>query len=116
MDDVRAVMDAAGMHRAVIDGSSEGGPLAMVFAATYPERVQALVLYGTYPKVDAPGEPDLPLDGVNQIEACLDHWGEGRPLEVFAPDLAHDALQRRMWGVWERTGASPGIAPALYAR
>jgi class 3 adenylate cyclase/pimeloyl-ACP methyl ester carboxylesterase len=114
MDDIRAVMDAVGVQRAVIDGVSEGGPLAMLFAATYPERVQALVLYGTFPKIDAPGEPDLPLGKVNQIWACLDHWGEGRTLDVFAPDLAHDALQRRMWGVWERTGASPGMARALY--
>jgi class 3 adenylate cyclase/pimeloyl-ACP methyl ester carboxylesterase len=114
MDDIRAVMDAVGVHRAVIDGISEGGPLAMLFAATYPERVQALVLYGTFPKIDAPGEPMLPLDSIDPIRDCLDHWGEGRSLEVFAPDLAHDALQRRMWGVWERTGASPGMARALY--
>ena len=114
MDDIRAVMDAVDVHRAVIDGISEGGPLAMVFAATYPERVQALVLYGTFPKVDAPGEPVVALDGVDRMRDCLDHWGEGRTLDVFAPDLAHDALQRRMWGVWERTGASPGMARALY--
>jgi class 3 adenylate cyclase/pimeloyl-ACP methyl ester carboxylesterase len=115
IDDIRAVMDAAGVQRAVLDGVSEGGPMAILFAATYPERVQALVLYGTYPKVDAPGEPVMPLEKVDRIGTdALDHWGEGRSLEVFAPDLAHDALQRRMWGVWERTGASPGMARALY--
>jgi pimeloyl-ACP methyl ester carboxylesterase len=115
MDDIRAVMDAAGVQRAVLDGISEGGPLAIVFAATYPDRTQALVLYGTYPKVDAPGEPHMPDEHINRIATCLERWGEGHTLEIFAPDLAHDAVQRRMWGVWERTGASPGMARSLYA-
>ena len=48
MDDVRAVIDAVGWTRAAIWGISEGGPMAMMFAATYPDRVQALVLYGTF--------------------------------------------------------------------
>ena len=47
MDDVRAVMDAAGSPRAAIFGISEGGPMAMMFAARYPERVSALVLCAT---------------------------------------------------------------------
>src|SRR5207302_2666953 len=50
MDDVRAVMEAAGSERAVLFGISEGGPMSVLFATTYPERVQALVLYGTYAK------------------------------------------------------------------
>lgn len=114
MDDIRAVMDAAGAARAVINGISEGGPMAILFAATYPERTQGLVLYGTFPKVDAAGEPELDRRGIEMVGECLGSWGEGRTLEVFAPDLAHDAMQRRMWGVWERTGASPGMARALY--
>lgn len=48
MDDVRAVMDAAGSERAAVMGVSEGGPMSILFAATYPERAWALVLYGTY--------------------------------------------------------------------
>ena len=114
MDDVRAVMDGAGVERAVINGISEGGPISILFAATYPERTQALVLYGTFPKVDAPGEPELDYRGITMVGNALTSWGEGDTLEVFAPDLAHDAMQRRMWGVWERTGASPGMARALY--
>src|SRR5438093_4265360 len=50
MDDVRAVMDAAGSERAALFGYSEGGPMCVLFAATYPERTLALVLYGTYAK------------------------------------------------------------------
>lgn len=112
MDDIRAVMDAAGVEKAVIDGLSEGGPLAMLFAATYPERTQALILYGTFPKMEASGEPELPTL-LDQLEGMLPTWGDGRSLEIFAPDLAHDPLQLRMWGVWERTGASPGMARSL---
>jgi pimeloyl-ACP methyl ester carboxylesterase len=48
MDDVRAVMDAAGSTRAVLLGASEGGPMSILFAATYPQRVRALILYGAY--------------------------------------------------------------------
>jgi pimeloyl-ACP methyl ester carboxylesterase len=48
MDDVRAVMDAVGSERAALLGVSEGGPLCIMFAATYPERTRALILYGTY--------------------------------------------------------------------
>ena len=48
MDDVRAVMDAVGSRRAALLGASEGGPMAILFAATYPERTRALMLYGSY--------------------------------------------------------------------
>ena len=54
MDDVRAVMDAAGSERAALFGYSEGGPMCVLFAATYPERTSALVLYGTYAKRHGP--------------------------------------------------------------
>ena len=50
MDDVRAVMDAVGSERAALFGYSEGGPMSVLFAATYPARTRALVLYGTYAK------------------------------------------------------------------
>jgi pimeloyl-ACP methyl ester carboxylesterase len=50
MDDVRAVMDAVGSESAALFGYSEGGPMCVLFAATYPERTRALVLYGTYAK------------------------------------------------------------------
>ncbi|HEU4943031.1 MAG TPA: alpha/beta hydrolase, partial [Gaiellaceae bacterium] len=56
MDDVRAVMDAVGTQRAALMGYSEGGPLSMLFAATYPERTTSLVLYGTYAKRRDPDE------------------------------------------------------------
>src|SRR5262245_10003075 len=53
MDDVRAVMDAVGSERAAVFGSSEGGAMSLLFAATFPDRVKALVLYGAYPRMAA---------------------------------------------------------------
>src|SRR6478609_11362844 len=59
MDDLRAVMDAAGSERAAVFGSSEGGALAILFSVTYPQRVSALVLYGAYPRMSwAPDYPE----------------------------------------------------------
>src|SRR2546428_13337803 len=58
MDDLRAVLEAAGSERAAVMGFSEGGPLSMLFAATYPERVRALILYATFAR--ARGAPDCP--------------------------------------------------------
>ena len=83
MDDVRAVMDAAGSERAAVFGISEGGAMSMLFAATYPERTQALVLCGTY----AP----FPLlrAAAGSFEAFLErveaNWGTGASLAAFAP-------------------------------
>lgn len=58
MDDVRAVMDAVGSERAALFGVSEGGPMSFLFAATYPERTTALVIYGSYARRSwAPDHP-----------------------------------------------------------
>src|SRR3712207_1742441 len=75
MDDVRAVMDAAGIERAALLGVSEGGPLTALFAATYPDRCNALVLYGTFPRF-ASWVPTA-----ERLQAMLDYidrdWGSG---------------------------------------
>ena len=84
MDDVRAVMDAAGSERAALFGLSEGGAMSVLFAATYPERTRALVLCGTFPTGTL--DPDDNPGGqrwVDESNACVDlteHWGEGRTL------------------------------------
>jgi pimeloyl-ACP methyl ester carboxylesterase len=78
MDDVRAVMDAAGSERAVIFGSSEGGALAILLSVTYPQRVSALVLYGAYAHGGlALGYPDeIPMEVVEEGAAQIEsHWG-----------------------------------------
>ncbi len=120
MDDLRAVMDAAGSKRAAIYGGSEGGALAILFAATYPERVSALVLYGAYARIAwAPDYPDgVPLemwdDELPKLEAA---WGRGDGASPFvsalAPKLAEDPAYQKAHGRWERLSASPGAAVAI---
>ena len=109
MDDVRAVMDAAGSDRALIVGVSEGGPLSILFAATYPQRTQALVVYGSlgYPlKQRTPEEWDLYAERIHEswgtIEAARDD------LAVIAPSIAHDQRWIEFCASWDRTAASPG--------
>jgi pimeloyl-ACP methyl ester carboxylesterase len=102
MDDVRAVMDAAGSESAALLGYSEGGPMCVLFAATYPERTRSLVLYGTYAKRCHPDEdyPWAPTWEERTIHAAeLERtWGENVDLSTLAPnaDAALSAwLQRR---------------------
>src|ERR1700758_582521 len=120
MDDLRAVMDAVGSRRAAVYGGSEGGALSVLFTATDPERVSALVLYGAYPRMAwAPDYPDgipeeLSADGLRHIE---ENWGRGREagllLYALAPDRADDPAFRRAHARWERLSASPGAAIAI---
>ena len=116
MDDVRAVMDAAGSERAAIFGSSEGGPMALLFAATYPERVSSVVLYGSYAKAINGVDYDSGVDaaefefGMEMMEA---EWGNCALIEVFSPSVCDDDAFRSWWGRYERQSASPGAAVAI---
>jgi pimeloyl-ACP methyl ester carboxylesterase len=111
MEDVRAVMDAVGSQQAALFGISEGGAMSVLFAATYPERTRALVLYGTYGHfcswVLPPG----------RIEAALvrleKDWGTGESLGLFAPSVASDETFKLSWARFERLGASPSAVVAL---
>jgi pimeloyl-ACP methyl ester carboxylesterase len=117
MDDVRAVIDAAGWERAVIWGISEGGPMAMMFAATYPDRVQALVLYGTFARFTrADDYPDgMPQEVNERWMAGLERaWGSGEPSRQFAPSLVTDAAVMRNLARLERMAMSPGTARKLF--
>ena len=79
MDDVRALMDAVGLGRAVLFGHSEGGPMCIMFAATYPQRTNSLILYGTYAKRQDPDDdyPWVPTAGDRRavIERIQGTWG-----------------------------------------
>jgi pimeloyl-ACP methyl ester carboxylesterase len=116
MDDVRAVMDAAGSERAVLLGISEGGPMCSLFAATYPQKTEALIMIGSYARrlrdIDYPWGPTR-----NERDAfcrrLLDEWGGPVGLEERAPSLAHDPAFRTWWASYLRMGASPGAAVAL---
>jgi pimeloyl-ACP methyl ester carboxylesterase len=117
MDDVRAVMDAAGWERAAIFGISEGGPMAMMFAASCPGRVSALVLYGTFARVsradDYPhGYP--PEANARWLDALESSWGTGQLSRMFAPALADDPAALRRLARLERMAMSPGTARKLF--
>ena len=117
MDDIRAVMDAAGSDRATLIGYSEGGSICALFAATYPERVSSLVLYDAWaagPLVASGMAGDERWkDAMGAVRATIDYWGEGRTIDYVAPSLAGSALHRRFWGTFERASMSPGMARAL---
>ena len=117
MDDVRAVMDAAGSERAALAGMSEGVPMSILFAATYPQRVQALVCTGgmarsTYAD-DYPWAlpPDVLLE--SGFELILPHWGDGSIIEVAAPSQADNVETRAFMARLQRASASPGMLAAL---
>jgi pimeloyl-ACP methyl ester carboxylesterase len=111
MDDVRAVMDAAGSSRAVLLGASEGGPMSILFAATCPQRVRALVLYGAYAHFHTwvMGRERL----AEFMRGAESSWGSGASLAAFAPGRLQDESFRAWWARFERLSASPTAAVAL---
>jgi len=111
MDDVRAVMDAAGSDRAALFGMSDGGPMSLMFAATYPERVQAMVLCGSYARHPIAASSD---EGKGRIEAIDRLWGTGELLlSWFVPGMSSDEEARRYAARFERGSASPAAAITL---
>jgi pimeloyl-ACP methyl ester carboxylesterase len=108
MDDMRVVMDAVGSESAALFGYSEGGPMCVLFAATYPARTRALVLYGTYAKRlrsdDYPWAPTWE-ERVAAAEELEQGWGEKFDLEAMAPNATADLVE---WaGVRGRAALSP---------
>jgi pimeloyl-ACP methyl ester carboxylesterase len=111
IDDVRAVIDAVGMEQAALLGMSEGGPLAALFAATFPERCSALVLYGSFARFTSWIPTEEALAGfLGYIDQA---WGSGGSVSFLAPSLANDQAAQQWQGRFERLGASPAAATAL---
>jgi class 3 adenylate cyclase len=110
MDDVRAVMDAVGSERAALFGASEGGPMSLLFAATYPDRASALVLYGSYAR-----HPTLTSETLPQHLEIIDRaWGTGEYMVRFmAPQGTYDETARRVIARTERQSASPSAVGAI---
>jgi pimeloyl-ACP methyl ester carboxylesterase len=116
MDDIRAVMDAAGSERADVFGWSEGANMAALFGASRPDRVSALVLFGAYPRgTPTEGYPwavtqeawDLTLQ-----EDEEESWGQGVSLMTLGPTQSEDEAVVRWWGRFERQSMSPRMARA----
>ncbi|WP_084018319.1 alpha/beta fold hydrolase [Mesorhizobium sp. LNHC221B00] len=117
MEDVRAVLDAVGSKRTVLFGSSEGGPMCMLFAATYPERTAALVLNGAY--ASGRWSKDYPWARTSkQVEEDLTvverEWGEPADMSNAAPSLMSDIVEREWFAAYLRNSASPADAIALW--
>ena len=113
MDDLSAVMDAAGSERAILFGECEGAPQSVLFAATHPERIESLVLYGAMPCVRDDSESERWIDASRELEEVVGNWGQGQMVDVFAPSAAHSERVRRSMAKYERASASPGMACAL---
>jgi pimeloyl-ACP methyl ester carboxylesterase len=120
MEDVRAVLDACGSQQAALFGLSEGGPMSLLFAATYPERTTALITFGSFARLTpAPGYffefyEDWDERRARFADAVENHWGDGQALMLYMPSLAGDANAQRMLGMFERAAASPAMVRALY--
>ncbi len=118
MDDLRAVMDAAGSKEAFIAGISEGAGMAALFAASHPERTRGLILYG--PVVRSTWAPDFPWppprDDLLQasIELVQPAWGTGATVEIFSPSVQDDPEARAFSAEFERNAASPGMIQSLF--
>src|SRR5688572_21925818 len=113
MDDLRAVMDAVGSKRAAVFGVSEGGNLSMLFAATCPDRVTALVTFGSFAKriwsADYPWAP-TPEQRENEYALVEREWGNLMDLDRYVPSkMADEAFARRL-ATYMRRSASPGAA------
>jgi class 3 adenylate cyclase len=110
IDDVRAVMAAADSERASILGFSEGSAMALMFAATYPNRTRSVVLYGALCKTPGWGPPPLP----DNLDTRVDqHWGTGATAGIFAPSLSGNVSFRELMARNERASASPSAVKAL---
>ncbi len=113
MEDARAVLDATGSARAVVIGVSEGAPLALLLAATYPDRVAGLALVGGFARMTA--APDYPWgwspERVDTLRRYIrGAWGAGATIRAMVPRHGHDLELARWAATTEQRGASPGAA------
>ena len=117
MDDAREVLDAAGSKNAMLIGDAEGGFMATLFAATYSQRVSALVLINATPRWTR--DEDYPIGYPKNAAAKLmkqfeQYWGTGVILLMTAPGMATDTEFRKTFAKYERLSMSPGVAVDLY--
>ena len=118
IDDAISVLDAVGAQRVIVMGISEGGAAAALLAATYPEHVSGLILYGATAKlVQTNGEPAWAEDAQdfeNSVDRMQKTWGEPYAIEWFAPSRAYDPQFREWWSRVLRTSSSPSSVGAVF--
>jgi pimeloyl-ACP methyl ester carboxylesterase len=117
MDDIRAVMDAVGSKQATLFGVSEGGPISLLFAATYPARVESIVLYETFVCYGGvPGHTDVWEPDAHRefTDFMLERYGTGESLLGFGTSRIEEPRTVALWGRAERLSNSPGGMRAMY--
>jgi pimeloyl-ACP methyl ester carboxylesterase len=116
MEDLHAVLDAVGSKRAALMGVSEGGPMSMLFAASYPERTSALILCGAEVREltaeDWPWGESTPEEFDAAMRELPKRWGAGRGIDLIAPSIANEAT-RGWWGKLQTHSMTPGDAEAF---
>ena len=111
VDDALAVLDECGVERMVVFGVSEGGSAATMLAAMHPDRVSAMVQYGTYARVSrAEGyQEGIPVEVTRRVwDRMIERWGDPFSIDYWAPSAAHDPELREWWARMLRSGVSPG--------
>lgn len=116
MEDTRVVLDAVGSEQAAVLGVTAGGLIAILFAATYPDRTRALVLYGAFAR-QLRSEDDYPIgllpeDVDAHVAYAEARWGSGVGLRLYCPSVSDDPVARKQYGRFQRASASPGAASA----
>ena len=110
MDDVRAIMNDIGSHRAVLMGISEGAAMSALFAATYPERVSQLILYGGFARGADRWGSDSSME---KVLRRIKHWGNGGLIKGVMPSRAENQDAVNQFAKFERLSASPGAYKAI---
>ena len=113
VDDALAVLDACDVERAVIFGVSEGGSAATMLAAAHPERVSAMVQYGTFARLSRAEdyEEGIDLDVLRRYwNGIIENWGDPATIDHWAPSVAQDPEVREWWARMLRSGASPAVS------
>jgi pimeloyl-ACP methyl ester carboxylesterase len=110
------VMDAVGSKRAALFGYSEGGPMCMLFAVTYPERTEALITFGSYARRAAAA--DYPFGTTSQqheglLKSIRERWGEAIGIDTRVPSLVNDQRFNAWWAKYLRASGSPTTVHAL---
>ncbi|MBA2608886.1 MAG: alpha/beta hydrolase, partial [Actinobacteria bacterium] len=116
MDDVRIVMDEVGMTRAALFGESEGAPMSCLFAASFPEKVSHLVLYGPLVRITNDGDfhDGWDADEFKKIIGSFEQsWGTGQLMNIAAPSRMNDGSNVEIGARFERQALSPGAFRSL---
>jgi class 3 adenylate cyclase/DNA-binding CsgD family transcriptional regulator len=114
--DALAVLDACGVERTAVFGVSEGGSAATMLAATHPQRVSAMVQYGTFARMSRAADypQGIPVEMMRRFWGrIIENWGDPVSIDDWAPSAAHDPEVRAWWARMLRYGTSPGTMRAI---